>query len=201
MRAFETHGALGGSRGELQDRARFGAGKVRGAVAGEGARRQPPRDATRAQAVRQAEIRRLAVALLDGRRELASNRTQLQRLVNDLAPGLTDRKGIGPISAAPVIVAFSHPGRCRNDAAFAALGGISPREASGGRTKRHRLNPGGDRTRNQAIHTIAKSRMRDCPRTRDYVTRRVAEGKRNPKSADASSATSPARSTAASPPP
>jgi transposase len=145
------------------------------------ARRRPPRDATRAQAVRQAEIRRLALALRDGRRELATNRAQLRGIVNDLAPGLIDRRGIGPISAAQVIVAFSHPGRCRSEAAFAALGGISPREASSGLNKRHRLNRGGDRTLNQAIHTIAKIRMRDCPRTRAYVARRTAEGKRKPE--------------------
>ena len=166
--------------GDDTDRA-LARGKLAGRTLDQLARRQPPRDATRAQAVRQAEIRRLAVALRDGRRELKNNRTQLRRLVNDLAPGLTDRKGVGPVSAAQVIVAFSHPGRCRNDAAFAALGGISPREASSGRTKRHRLNRGGDRTLNQAIHTIAKSRMRDCPRTRAYVTRRIAEGKRKPE--------------------
>jgi transposase len=87
------------------------------------------------------------------------------------------RPGIGPISAAQVIVSFSHPGRCRNDAAFAALGGISPLEASSGRTVRHRLNRGGDRALNRALHTIALTRMASCPRTRAYVARRTAEGK------------------------
>ena len=76
-----------------------------------------------------------------------------------------------------MIVSFSHPGRCRNDAAFAALGGISPLEASSGRTTRHRLNRGGDRALNKAIHTIANTRMRDCPSTQAYVARRTAEGK------------------------
>lgn len=93
-------------------------------------------------------------------------------------PGLTDRHGIGPVSAAQVVVGFSHPGRCRDDAAFAALAGVSPLEASSGQKKRHRLNRGGDRTLNQAIHTIAVTRMRDCPTTRAYIERRVAEGKR-----------------------
>src|SRR4051794_41929086 len=63
--------------------------------------------------------------------------------------GLTARPGIGPVSAAQVIVSFSHPGRCRNDAAFAALGGISPLQASSGRVVRHRLNRGGDRALNK----------------------------------------------------
>jgi transposase len=141
------------------------------------ARRRQHRDASRAQAVRHAEIRRLAVALRGGRRELNDNRRQLQRIVHDLAPGLTDRKGIGPVCAAQAIVSFSHPGRCRNEAAYAALGGISPVEASSGQHTRHRLNRGGDRALNRAIHTIANTRMRDCPQTQAYVALRVAEGK------------------------
>jgi len=76
-----------------------------------------------------------------------------------------------------VIVSFSHPGRCRNDAAFAALAGTSPLEASSGRTVRHRLNRGGDRALNSAIHTIAMVRMRSCPTTQAYIARRTAEGK------------------------
>jgi len=140
-------------------------------------RRKQRRDATREQAVRHGELRRLAVALREGRRELKENRAQLQTIVDDLAPGLTDRRGVGPVCAAQVIVSFSHPGRCRDDAAFAALGGISPLEASSGQTTRHRLNRGGDRALNKAIHTIANTRMRDCPDTRAYVERRTAEGK------------------------
>jgi len=73
--------------------------------------------------------------------------------------------------------AFSHPGRCRNDAAFASLAGTCPIPASSGRTVRHRLNRGGDRALNRAIHTIATVRMRDCPATQAYIARRTAEGK------------------------
>ena len=127
--------------------------------------------------MRHAEIRRLALALREGRRTLKANRTQLQAIVDDLAPGLTGQRGIGPVSAAQAIVSCSHPGRCRNDAAFAALAGTSPLQASSGRTSRHRLNRGGDRALNRAIHTIAINRMRSCPKTRAYVARRTAEGK------------------------
>lgn len=141
------------------------------------ARRRSPREASRAQAVRHAEIRRLAVALREAARALKDNRKQLQTIADDLAPGLTDHSGIGPVSAAQAIVSFSHPGRCRNDAAFAALAGTSPLQASSGRTVRHRLNRGGDRALNRAIHTIALTRMRSCPKTRAYVARRTAEGK------------------------
>ena len=94
-----------------------------------------------------------------------------------MAPGLTERRGIGAVTAAQAIVSFSHPGRCRSDAAFAALSGTSPLQASSGKTVRHRLNRGGDRALNSAIHTIALTRMRCCPTTKDYVARRRAEGK------------------------
>jgi len=141
------------------------------------ARRRLPRDADRAQAIRHAEIRRLALALREATHALAANRAQLQAIIDELAPGLTDRRGIGPVSAAQAVVSFSHPGRCRNEAAFAALAGTSPLPASSGNTVRHRLNRGGDRALNRAIHTIAMTRARCCPTTRAYITRRRAEGK------------------------
>ena len=141
------------------------------------ARRRLRSDASRADAIRHAEIRRLAVALRAAAQHLAANRKQLQAVVDDLAPGLTRQHGIGAVSAAQAIVSFSHPGRCRNEAAFAALAGTSPLPASSGRTVRHRLNRGGDRALNRAIHTIALTRMRSCPRTRAYVARRTAEGR------------------------
>jgi transposase len=140
-------------------------------------RRREPRQASREQAVRHGEIRRLAHAIRAGRHALAANRAQLQTIVDEMAPGLTQRRGIGAVTAAQAIVSFSHPGRCRNDAAFAALSGTSPLPASSGRTVRHRLNRGGDRALNSAIHTIAITRMRCCQTTKDYVARRRAEGK------------------------
>jgi transposase len=141
------------------------------------ARRRQPRDATRQQAVRQGEIRRLALALAQAARALKANSAELNAIVTDLAPGLTSRPGIGPVSAAQAIVSFSHPGRCRHDAAFARLAGTSPIEASSGQVTRHRLNRGGDRALNKAIHIIATTRMRSDPATRAYAARRRAEGK------------------------
>ena len=141
------------------------------------ARRRQPASASRAHAVRHAEIRRLALALRDAARTLKANRAELDAIVSDLAPGLTSRPGIGPVSAAQAIVSFSHPGRCRHDAAFAMLAGTSPVQASSGQTTRHRLNRGGDRALNMATHVIATTRMRCDPATIAYVTRRRAEGK------------------------
>jgi transposase len=139
--------------------------------------RELPAQGRREQAVRQAEIARLALALTQARCQLKDNRKQLLAIVDDIAPGLTSRYGVGPVSAAQAIVSFSHPGRCRNEAAFASLGGTSPIPASSGQTVRHRLNRGGDRALNRAIHAIALTRIRSCARTRAYVARRTAEGK------------------------
>jgi transposase len=141
------------------------------------AQRTVPTGARRDHGIRQAEIARLALALGQARCQLKDNRKQLLAIVNDIAPRLTSRYGVGPVSAAQAIVSFSHPGRCRNEAAFAALGGTSPIPASSGQTIRHRLNRGGDRALNRAIHAIAVTRIRSCARTRAYVARRTAEGK------------------------
>jgi transposase len=129
---------------------------------------------TREQAVRRAETRRLALAIREATRHLKTNRDQLTAIITDLAPGLLACHGIGPVSAAQAIVSWSHPGRCRSEAAFAAHAGASPLPASSGRITRHRLNRGGDRQLNQAPHTIAITRWRSCPRTRAYITRRRA---------------------------
>jgi transposase len=66
---------------------------------------------------------------------------------------------------------------CARVTAFAALCGTSPVEASSGKTKRHRLNRGGDRQANNALYTIAMVRMQHHPETKAYVERRLAEGK------------------------
>jgi transposase len=130
-----------------------------------------------ADTVRRGEIRRLVAAIRAAGKQLATNKRQLTDLVTALAPALLAKVGVGPISAAQAIVSWSHHGRCRNEAAFAALAGASPIPASSGRTTRHRLNRGGDRHLNRALHDIAKTRWRVCPRTHTYITRRRAAGK------------------------
>lgn len=98
-------------------------------------------------------------------------------LVRGWRPDLLDQLGVGPIVAATVLCAWSHPGRVRSDAAFAMLAGTAPIPASSGLTNRHRLNRSGDRQLNRAIHTIVLSRLRYDPTTRAYAERRRAEGK------------------------
>jgi transposase len=85
---------------------------------------------------------------------------------------------VGPMSAAQLLVSWSHPGRFRSEAAFAALGGVSPLPASSGRVVRHRLNRSGDRQLNRALHTITTWRMLHGHQpTSAYLARRRAEQK------------------------
>lgn len=144
-------------------------------------RRRGRAEETREERMRRAETRRLATAILLLTSQLADNEGDITAIVRDVAPSLLDRSGIGPVSAAQAIVSFSHVGRCRNDAALAALAGICPNPASSGNVERHRLNRGGDRQLNKAIHFIVQTRMRTDQRTRDYVARRTAEGKSKPE--------------------
>jgi transposase len=127
--------------------------------------------------VRRAEARRLALAIRDSARVLADNKRQLAELVDEFAPGLQDRLGVGPVSGGQLIVSWSHRGRCRHEAAFAALAGVSPVPANSGRTHRHRLNRGGDRHLNRALHDIVLTRWRMCPRTHAYIAASRARGK------------------------
>ncbi len=109
--------------------------------------------------------------------EAGDHERVIHALVKAWRPDLLELYGVGPIVAATVLCAWSHPGRCRNDGAFAALAGVAPIPASSGLTTRHRLSRFGDRQLNQAIHTIALHRMRHDPTTRAYIERRRGEGK------------------------
>ena len=82
-----------------------------------------------------------------------------------------------PVTAAVALAAWSHLGRVRSEAAFASLAGASPVPASSGNTVRHRINRGGDRRLNRALHMAIVTRMRMDPRTRAYVERRTTEGR------------------------
>ena len=102
---------------------------------------------------------------------------ELERRVQTLAPQLLARPGIGPISAAAVLIAWSQPRRIRSEAAFARLAGAAPIPASSGKTIRYRLDRGGDRQLNRALHTIILSRRRTDNETKAYIARRLGEGK------------------------
>jgi transposase len=109
--------------------------------------------------------------------EATGHEAELRAIVRSWRSDLLQLPGVGPIVAATVLAAWSHPGRCRDDAAFAMLAGAAPIPASSGKTVRYRLNRSGDRQLNRALHVVALSRLRYDPRTRDYADRRRAQGK------------------------
>jgi transposase len=124
-----------------------------------------------------AVLRDLARRIKDLNAEAAHHEHAILELVRSWRPDLLELCGVGPIVAAVVLCAWSHPGRVRSEAAFAMLAGTAPIPASSGQTVRHRLNRYGDRQLNRALHTIVLSRLRYDPDTRVYAQRRRAEGK------------------------
>jgi transposase len=111
--------------------------------------------------------------------EAAELRAELDRLVASIAPWLLELPGVGPISAAQVLVSWSHAGRLRSEAAVAAVAavaGTNPILASSGQITRHPLNRSGDRRLNRALHTIVLARLRDDD-TGAYAARRRSEAK------------------------
>ena len=94
-------------------------------------------------------------------RELAR---EIETLTRKLAPQLLDQPGVGPHSAAQLVLSWSHQGRIRTEAAFARLAGVAPIPASSGQTIRYRLDRSGDRKLNRALHLILVTRKRITPR-------------------------------------
>lgn len=119
----------------------------------------------------------LARRMRDLNAEAQGLERSILEIVRSWRPDLLEQSGVGPIVAAIVLCAWSHPGRCRNEGAFARLGGVAPIPASSGVTNRHRINPYGDRQLNRALHTVVVSRLRYDPSTRDYAEARTKEGK------------------------
>jgi transposase len=122
-------------------------------------------------------LRTLARRLQAATAEAAELEAEILSHVQALAAPLLDEPGVGPIVAAQLIVAWSHHGRVRSEAAFARLAGAAPIPASSGQTTRHRLSRGGDRQLNRALHTVILHRRLHDPATQDYIARRLAEGK------------------------
>jgi transposase len=109
--------------------------------------------------------------------EIAQADRRLRPAVARTAPALSRLFGAGPEVAGQLLTtAGDNPDRLRSEAALAHLCGAAPVPASSGRTDRHRLNRGGDRAANNALHTIVLSRMRYDLRTRAYVEKRTKQG-------------------------
>ncbi len=119
----------------------------------------------------------LARRYLELHDEIADLDAMIAAIVDELAPNLVARNSIGHTGAAQLLLtAGDNPERLRSEASFASLCGVSPVPASSGKTVRHRLNRGGDRAANSALHIVAIGRLRTDPRTKVYVARRIAEG-------------------------
>ena len=122
-------------------------------------------------------LRSLACRYRQLSKEIQDLKAELERLTQATAPALVKAFGIGPDTAAALLVAAgSNPDRLNSEAAFAALCGVNPIPASSGKTNRHRLNRGGDRQANAALYRIVVVRLRYDLRTQAYLRRRTAEG-------------------------
>jgi transposase len=122
-------------------------------------------------------LRRLSKRIEQLERELADVDAELATLTRLLCPRLLAEPGVGPLCGAQVLVSAADPTRLRSEASFAALAGVSPIEASSGPIKRHRLNRGGDRQLNWALHMTALNRIRYHAETRTYYEHQLARGK------------------------
>jgi transposase len=122
-------------------------------------------------------LRRLSRRIDQLEAELAEIDAELATLTKALCPQLLAQPGVGPLCTAQVLVSTANPNRLRSEACFAALAGVSPVEASSGPIKRHRLNRGGDRQLNWALHMAALNRIRHHDETHAYYQRLLNTGK------------------------
>ena len=110
--------------------------------------------------------------------EIRALETDLRRLLEAAVPSVLAEPGAGiDVAAKLLIAAGENPHRLRSEASFAALCGTSPVDASSGKHAGHRLNRGGNRHANNALHTVVLYRWSHCPETKNYVTKRRAEQK------------------------
>ncbi len=122
-------------------------------------------------------LRRIARRIQALAAEIREIHRSLLRLVSELAPSLLAECGVGAVCAAQLLVSSGNPERMASEASFAALAGTSPIDASSGKHQRHRLNRGGDRQLNWALHVIALQRVHHHAETATYYQRLLAAGK------------------------
>jgi transposase len=127
-------------------------------------------------------LRRIARRIHTLTAEIDQIDREFGELVSRLAPGLLGECGVGVVCAAQLLVSSGDPRRMASEASFVALAGTNPLDASSGKQQRHRLNRGGDRQLNWALHVIALQRVHHHDQTRAYYQRLLASGK-TPKEA------------------
>src|SRR5688572_5517105 len=102
---------------------------------------------------------------------------EIAQLVAQVAPQLLSEPGFGPLTAAKLVGEIAGADRFATDAKLARAGGLAPIPISSGKTNPHRLDRGGNRQINAAIHRIAVTRVRCHPETKAYIARKLSEGK------------------------
>jgi transposase len=117
-----------------------------------------------------AQIRRLT-------READELERELLELIGAYRPRLLEEQGCGALTAALLIGRTAGAQRFRSDACFGRQSGTAPIPCSSGQRTQHRLDRGGDRQLNRALHTIAITRAQHDPATKEYLARKQAEGK------------------------
>jgi transposase len=122
-------------------------------------------------------LRRLGRRVERLSQEVVEVERRLALLLAEVAPDLLDECGVGPVCGAQLLVSSGDPNRMAREASFAALAGTSPLDASSGQQRRHRLNRGGDRQLNWALHVIALARIQHHAETAAYYQRLLATGK------------------------
>jgi transposase len=122
-------------------------------------------------------LRRLGRRVARLSEEIAELERGLAALLAELAPDLLEECGVGPVCGAQLLVSSGDPSRMASEASFAALAGTSPVEASSGQQRRHRLNRGGDRQLNWALHVVALARIHHHGETAAYYQRLLSAGK------------------------
>lgn len=141
-----------------------------------------PGELTSVTATAKHSLKAIAVRWMSLNDEITGHESLLATLVDQVAPQLTAAVGIGPDNASELLIALGdNTDRVRSQAAFVKLCGACPIPASSGKTIRYRLNRGGHRQANAALHRIVVVRMKYHEPTRDYVQRRITEGKTKPE--------------------
>jgi transposase len=152
------------------------------ALVAEGAKFRPTRSTDPVTAATKASLSSLAHRIQALDREIAELDEMIAPLLAATAPDLLALFGVGPDTAAALLVAAGdNPERLRSEAAWAHLCGVSPLQASSGKVTRHRLDRGGDRQANSALWRIVMVRIAHDPDTTAYFERRVKEGRTKPE--------------------
>src|SRR5262249_18083750 len=169
------------SRSTSRTEPRSPLGRLSGERLAQAAARLPPRPDVATDA-----LRRLGKRVQRPSREGPEAERALAQLLAEVAPDRLDEYGVGPVCGAQPLVSSDDPSRITSEASFAALAGTSPVEASSGKQRRHRLNRGGDRQLNWALHAVALQRIRHHLQTSAYHQRLPTTGKTPRKHAAAS---------------